>query len=114
MTGGEGVDMVIDSVGQASWGDSLRSLRRGGRLVTCGATTGSNPAPTCSACSSGSSRSTARPAAASTSFARSSRCSHAGHSSPVIDKRYALDDVHAAFDRLHAGEQFGKVVVTVA
>ncbi|NVO07055.1 MAG: zinc-binding dehydrogenase [Rhodoferax sp.] len=43
MTGGEGVDMVIDSVGQASWADSLKSLRRGGRLVTCGATTGSNP-----------------------------------------------------------------------
>ena len=31
-----GVDMVIDSVGEASWGESLRSLRRGGRLVTCG------------------------------------------------------------------------------
>ncbi len=38
-----GVDMVIDSVGAASWSDSLRSLRRGGRLVTCGATSGSNP-----------------------------------------------------------------------
>ena len=31
---GGGVDMVIDSVGQSSWGDSLKSLRRGGRLVT--------------------------------------------------------------------------------
>ena len=38
-----GVDMVIDSVGAASWSESLKSLRRGGRLVTCGATTGSNP-----------------------------------------------------------------------
>ena len=35
-----GVDMVIDNVGEASWGDSLRSLRAGGRVVTCGATTG--------------------------------------------------------------------------
>ena len=43
LTGGEGVDMVIDSVGEASWADSLRALRRGGRLVTCGATTGGNP-----------------------------------------------------------------------
>src|ERR1700728_803531 len=43
LTDGEGVDMVVDSVGQASWSDSLRSLRRGGRLVTCGATTGSDP-----------------------------------------------------------------------
>jgi NADPH:quinone reductase-like Zn-dependent oxidoreductase len=42
MSGG-GVDMVIDSVGTASWSESLKSLRRGGRLVTCGATSGSNP-----------------------------------------------------------------------
>ena len=40
---GEGVDRLIDSVGQASGADSLRSLRRGDRLVTCGATTGGNP-----------------------------------------------------------------------
>src|ERR1700722_2201314 len=39
MSGG-GVDMVI---GTASWSESLKSLRRGGRLVTCGATSGSNP-----------------------------------------------------------------------
>ena len=32
---------------------------------------------------------------------------------PVIDRQVPLDQVHAAFDRLHAGEQFGKIVVTV-
>src|SRR6516165_5741456 len=42
MSGG-GVDMVIDSVGATTWGESLKSLRRGGRLVTCGATTGADP-----------------------------------------------------------------------
>ncbi len=35
-----GVDIVIDSAGQATWQKSMRSLRKGGRLVTCGATTG--------------------------------------------------------------------------
>src|SRR5260221_11827129 len=40
---GGGVDMVIDSVGEASWGESLRSLRRGGGLSPCGATTRSQP-----------------------------------------------------------------------
>ena len=114
MTDGEGVDMVIDSVGQASWGDSLRSLRRGGRLVTCGATTGSNPSADLQRMfirqlevygSTGGSLDEFRQVVAL--FAR-------GAFTPVIDKRYALDDVHAAFDRLHAGEQFGKVVVTVA
>ncbi|MFX1252071.1 MAG: zinc-binding dehydrogenase [Promethearchaeota archaeon] len=39
-TNRRGVDVVVDSAGQATWEKSLRSLRKGGRLVTCGATTG--------------------------------------------------------------------------
>ena len=35
--------MVVDHVGGETWGDSLRALARGGRLVTCGATAGPNP-----------------------------------------------------------------------
>nr|WP_296770840.1 zinc-binding dehydrogenase [Rhodococcus sp. (in: high G+C Gram-positive bacteria)] len=37
------VDAVIDNVGQATWGHSLRSLRPGGSIITCGATSGPNP-----------------------------------------------------------------------
>ena len=40
LTDGRGADVVVDSVGEARWQDSLRALRRGGRLVICGATTG--------------------------------------------------------------------------
>ena len=43
LTGGRGVDVVVDHVGAESWQQSLRSLAKGGRLVTCGATTGPNP-----------------------------------------------------------------------
>ena len=39
-TGGRGVDVVIEHIGQAVWDQCLRSLARGGRLVTCGATSG--------------------------------------------------------------------------
>ena len=39
----ERVDAVMDSVGAATWSHSLKSLRPGGRLVTCGATSGPNP-----------------------------------------------------------------------
>ncbi len=38
-----GVDVVVDHVGAATWRDSLKSLAKGGRLVTCGATTGGAP-----------------------------------------------------------------------
>jgi len=40
LTGKRGVDVVIESVGQETWDKSLRALARGGRLVTCGATSG--------------------------------------------------------------------------
>jgi len=39
-TDGRGVDVVVDHVGKETWRDSLGSLAKGGRLVTCGATTG--------------------------------------------------------------------------
>jgi len=40
LTNRRGVDVVIEHVGEATWPKSVRSLARGGRLVTCGATTG--------------------------------------------------------------------------
>ncbi len=43
MTGKRGVDMVVDHIGDATYPDSLKSLAKGGRIVTCGATTGGNP-----------------------------------------------------------------------
>lgn len=113
MTGGEGVDMVIDSVGQASWSDSLKSLRRGGRLVTCGATTGGNPGADLQRIfirqleiygSTGGSMEEMRQLVAM--FAQ-------GGLTPVVDRSFPLSQVHAAFDRLDAGEQFGKVMVTM-
>ncbi len=113
LTAGEGVDMVLDSSGEKSWGDSLRSLRRGGRLVTCGATTGSNPGADLQRIfirqlevygSTGGNVEEFRQVIAL--FAR-------GAIRPVIHRRFTLDEVGEAFDCLQRGEQFGKLVVTV-
>ncbi len=43
LTGKRGVDVVVDHIGAATWQDSLKSLAKGGRVLTCGATTGGNP-----------------------------------------------------------------------
>ncbi|MFC6771665.1 zinc-binding dehydrogenase, partial [Halorubrum pallidum] len=43
LTGKRGVDVVVDHIGEATYPDSLKSMAKGGRLVTCGATTGPNP-----------------------------------------------------------------------
>jgi len=42
LTGGVGVDVVIEHVGKATWEGSVKALTKGGRLVTCGATTGAD------------------------------------------------------------------------
>ena len=112
MSGG-GVDMVIDSVGAASWADSLKSLRRGGRLVTCGATSGSNPPADLQRVfirqleiygSTGGSIGEFRQLL--DVFAR-------GLVKPEIDSTFKMSDIRNAFDRLHAGAQFGKVSLVV-
>jgi NADPH:quinone reductase-like Zn-dependent oxidoreductase len=43
LTGKRGADVVVDYIGKETWARSLQCLRRGGRLVTCGATTGHDP-----------------------------------------------------------------------
>lgn len=113
LTGGDGVDLVIESSGQESWADSLRSLRRGGRLVTCGATTGSDPPAELQRLfirqleiigSTGGSLDEFRQLV--TLFAR-------GGIRPVIDRRYRLDELPLAFDQLQRSQQFGKLVITM-
>ncbi|MEZ4770655.1 MAG: zinc-binding dehydrogenase [Caldilineales bacterium] len=42
----QGVDVVVDNVGAATWEASLRTLKRGGRLLTVGSTTGYRTGPT--------------------------------------------------------------------
>lgn len=42
-TGGRGVDVVVEHVGEPTWRDSIKSLVKGGRLVTCGGTAGGAP-----------------------------------------------------------------------
>ena len=110
---GGGVDMAIDSVGAASWGESLKSLRRGGRLVTCGATTGANPPADLQRVfirqleiygSTGGSISELR---------QLLDVFNRGLVKPVIDSRFRMSDINAAFDRLESSAQFGKVSVVV-
>jgi len=114
VTGGRGADVVVDSVGQARWQDSLRALRRGGRLVTCGATSG----PMVSIdlrrlfwhqwSLLGSTLGSRREYAAIVALA------HEGRFWPVVDSVVPLDEGPAALARLQRGEQMGKLVIEVA
>jgi NADPH:quinone reductase-like Zn-dependent oxidoreductase len=112
-TGGRGVDVVIENVGEAVWSAALKSLVRGGRLVTCGATTGDQP-------SADLRRIFIRQLQISGStlgdlgeFRDLLALVQRSGLKPVIDSVFALHDVHAALGRLEAGAQFGKVVVDI-
>ncbi len=109
--GKRGVHVVLDDVGEATWERSLRMLGRGGRLVTCGATTG--PMVQLDARKlfwhqwtiMGSTMGNDRELDAIV---------HAlgeGALLPPIDAVFTLDDARAAYERLSAGDQFGKIVL---
>ena len=112
-TGGRGVDVVIENVGEAVWSEALKSLARGGRLVTCGATSGDAPSADLrrlfirQISVHGSTHGTFAEFRALLAF-----CARGGFR-PVLDGRFPLAEIHAALDRLEAGRQFGKIAIDI-
>jgi NADPH:quinone reductase-like Zn-dependent oxidoreductase len=114
LTAGRGADVVIDSVGERTFSQSLRALRRGGRVVICGATTG--PAAAFDLrrlfwhqwSILGSTMGNRR------EYAEIVRLAHQGRLRPVIDRVLPLSEGVAAFERMQRGEQIGKLVLEVS
>jgi NADPH:quinone reductase-like Zn-dependent oxidoreductase len=112
ITNKEGVDIVVEHVGVATWEESMKSLKPGGTIVTCGATTGPN-------------------AAFDLRFVYSRQLSFlgsymgtmgelyevlshvfAGRLKPVVDRTFALKEARAAHEYMEASQMFGKIVLT--
>jgi NADPH:quinone reductase-like Zn-dependent oxidoreductase len=110
---GHGADVIVDSVGQATWARSLRALRPGGRLVTCGATTGHAVEVDLRRLFwfqwslLGSTMGTPR------EFAEVVTRGEEGLLRPIIDGVHPLADGVAAYRHLADGRQFGKLVLEV-
>ena len=114
ITGRRGVDVVFENVGAAVWSAAMKSLVRGGRLVTCGATTGDQP-----------------PADLRRIFIRQLRIMgstlgnrqelldlmafmQAKAIAPHIDRHFAPADIHAALSVMDNAQQFGKLVLDLS
>jgi NADPH:quinone reductase-like Zn-dependent oxidoreductase len=110
-TGGRGADIVIEHVGEATWERSVRALANGGRLVTCGATTG--PRASIDLRHLFARQLSLLGSYMGTSQELLSAASHffAGRLAPVIDMVLPLAEAAAAQRRLEAREQFGKIVL---
>ncbi len=110
---GAKVDVVIETVGQATWSHSLRSLKPGGRVVVCGATSGPNPPAELNRVyflqleAVGSTMGTRQEL--TDLLALLDRTSVR----PVIEDVRPLADARRSFERLASGETFGKLVLTV-
>lgn len=114
LTGGRGVDVVFENVGAAVWSSALKSLVRGGRLVTCGATTGDQPGADLRRLFIRQLQVMGSTLGDLGEFRDLLRVCERGLIKPVIDRRYGLDDAHEALDRLESGAQFGKLAIEIA
>jgi len=113
LTNKRGVDVVIEHVGEATWAKSVRSLARGGRLVTCGATTGPDGALNLAALFSRQLSILGSYMGTKGELLRAARFFFAGQLTPVIDRTFPLAEAAAAHRRMEESGQFGKIVLEV-
>jgi NADPH:quinone reductase-like Zn-dependent oxidoreductase len=112
-TAGHGADIVVDHVGEATWRTSLDVAAREGRIVVCGATSGPNPPAALhrvwwkQLTILGSTMGT------KTDFEGAYDLIASGRARPVVDEVLPLGEIRAAHARLEAGEQLGKIVLTL-
>ncbi len=110
-TAKRGVDVVIDSVGKETWADSLKAVRRGGRVVTCGATTGANPPAEIHMIFWKQIEVIGSTMSNQSEYRQVWRLFETGRLRPMIDKVFPLSEGRAALEYMKAGKQFGKVVL---
>ena len=113
LTDRRGVDVVIEHVGDATWAKSLKALSRGGRLVTCGATTGAAGAVDLVALFAKQHTIMGSYMGTKGELLRVARFFFTGQLKPVIDRTFPLAEAAAAQSRLEQSGQFGKVVLEV-
>jgi NADPH:quinone reductase-like Zn-dependent oxidoreductase len=111
LTGGRGVDIVIDHAGAATWDRSVRCLARGGRLVTCGATAGSKASLDLRFLFARQLSLLGSYMGTKAELLRASALFFRGSLSPVIDRTWPLSDAAQAQRYLEASKQFGKIVL---
>jgi len=111
ITAKAGVDVVFEHVGKATWEESLKSLRPGGTLVTCGATTGADVALELRFLYSRQFNVLGSYMGTMGELLEVLKFIFNGTLKPVVDKTFPLREARAAHERLEKREQFGKVVL---
>jgi NADPH:quinone reductase-like Zn-dependent oxidoreductase len=108
----ERVDAVMETVGAATWGHSLKSLEPGGTVVVAGATSGAEPPADLRRVFFRQLRVVGSTMGTRGELAALLRLLDATGVRPLVDSVRPLAEARAAFERLAAGESFGKLVLT--
>jgi NADPH:quinone reductase-like Zn-dependent oxidoreductase len=110
-TNKRGVDLAVDSVGKATHLNCIKSLARGGAYVTPGATTGADAVTDLARVFWNQLRLLGSTMGSNAEFGEAAALLRAGKVRAVVDKVFAVEEAGAAYARLEAGEQFGKIVL---
>ena len=113
LTNRRGADVIVDNVGESTWEQSLRALGRGGRLVTCGGTTGHNLVTDVRKLFWYQWSILGSTMGGHAEYREIVRVLGQGNLRPSVDSTWPLDRVAEGLERLKNGGQFGKVVVEI-
>ncbi|WP_354698019.1 Crotonyl-CoA reductase [Paraconexibacter sp. AEG42_29] len=106
----ERVDAVMETVGEATWGHSLRAVRPGGKVVVSGATTGPNPPADLTRVFLPQVSIVGATMGTRVELERLIRLCVTTGIAPTIDATFALGEAHAGVERMVSNRTFGKVV----
>ncbi len=113
ITGRRGVDVVFEHVGPATWEGSIASLKRGGRLVTCGSTTGVSAKTNLYLLFQQQLRLIGSFGCRMRNMETVMEKMAKGLVAPTIDSVIRIEEIDKALARLEARDVFGKIVVTL-
>ncbi len=112
LTNGKGIDVVFEHVGQETWNISMKSLARGGRVVTCGATTGFKANLNLTHLFFKQQSILGSTMGSKSSFEGALTLLNEGKIKPVIDRIFPISEIQSAHEYLESSMQFGKVVLS--
>ncbi|MBE0684157.1 MAG: zinc-binding dehydrogenase [Anaerolineales bacterium] len=114
LTNGRGVDLVVENVGAATWPESQKILRKGGRIVTYGRTTGREATTNLSLLFWNEQTHIGSTMGSLQDFREMMEHVFNGKLTPIVDSVYPLEKAREAYEHYESGEQFGKIVLKIS
>jgi len=111
LTNGRGVDIAIDTVGAATWATDFAAVRRGGRIVLCGITTGATAETNLQALYWNQISVLGSTMGSNEDFRQMLAAVNVAKLTPVIDSVFSLEQAKDAMNKMETGRQFGKIVL---